>query len=226
MSCFAGKGETKERENYLQILALLLGDRIPIIHAFIEQVVLEERCKTFEDFLNTKKHIIFHEYMPNYPCCCCNILSLASSSKRPSLCIEDFLMLYDQTECTHSHFIKRNKKIVQHCICGIVAKKDVCIDVINTDVANMLLKKFSGGNFQYVKDLQEIKRIRNFLVSNGQRKLEESRFDDYWSVIMLSFLGFAVNTSVHHYRYVKTQFDFLSNLYEQTSGEEYRSVVS
>ncbi|CAC5412710.1 unnamed protein product [Mytilus coruscus] len=221
-----GYTETKERENFFRILALLSGDRIPVVQAYIQQVISTDKCKTFEEFLNTEKHIIFHECTPNHPCCYCDEVSLASSSKRRSLRVDDFTMLYDQKGVDETHVIKRSKKIVKHCICGITAKKDVTVDVINTNIAIMILRKFSRETVQQRKWLHQIKQVMYYLMYNGKRQIEEPCFRNYWSFLKLSFLGLAKSISTGYHQRVNKQLDLYSNFHERTSVEENRSVTT
>ncbi|CAC5399920.1 unnamed protein product [Mytilus coruscus] len=204
--------EDEERRLFLRLYYFCIDKSMCILGIYMNTFLLFN--SSFEDFLNTNKHEIFHKWNATTPCCkCITTASLAASNKKSYLKKDQIEMLYKfDGQATVGHEQITKKQIKQYCICSMYAIPDIETDTIDISTAYCIIKTCSDTLFKRIENpLETIKRIRNKLSHLYGGKINKALFNTEWAELEKAVLIIVGYISPSLPRYEQKQIDKLKN---------------
>lgn len=128
---------SEKAESFYRLFQFSCNTSVKVTRAFTKWNVLNNFENSFEKFLEAHKHAIYHLWCNTVKCCQCSNFQLTI---RSSLGKENFIKLYNISKNnTKGHFIIRQSKVVQHCVCHVSVNTQCSLNTLDITMLYTLL---------------------------------------------------------------------------------------
>lgn len=188
-----------EEENFYKLIAFLVDVCPKVVCNYFKRKVL---CgDTFESYLNTRKHILYHLNCTNKKCCECTVKVV----QQKQLSNDNFKSLFDED---------LNKKVHhgKNCICIYAAKKSISPAVVlDISLASCMLKNCEHLDNDIDHWLNTLKNTRNKVVhSTDTKSINDQEFKYHWQIIQGAVFGLAKSIDDEYEKTVAANVEYLS----------------
>ena len=167
---FVSETVCAENEYFYKASRLLIDEGHDALSRRMESCI-EKNC-SFQDFLNRKKHSLYHMWKPKAKCCCCQTDGISSKQR---------FQIYD---ITWSKMFEENASQIcsgpADCICGYSSKD---VSPSQFDISSLSTVLLSQCDLESAKrqDILNLRRLRNDLCHNNTTSLTKDEFERFWS---------------------------------------------
>lgn len=202
---------SEKAESFYRLFQFSCNTSVKVTRAFTKWNVLNNFENSFEKFLEAHKHAIYHLWCNTVKCCQCSNFQLTI---RSSLGKENFIKLYNISKNnTKGHFIIRQSKVVQHCVCHVSVNTQCSLNTLDITMLYTLLTNCANLSSAETMWLTCIKDIRNKIAhAPCTAHYEKARLEKWWTMLEGAVLGLASNVSQEYYEEsIKENIDILKN---------------